>query len=247
MSLSRVTRRSLIDEVFDQLVAGIVSGDLPPGGTLPAERRMAEAFGVSRPAVREALQRLAQSRLVDVRQGGATTVADYRRTAGPELLLHLLVRDGTFDPSVARSIVEVRAMLGPGAAQLAAERGDPALADELDALADELEADLDPVARQQTALAWWDRLVDATDNVALRLLFNALRAAYEPALPALAHVLAAEVDQVDGYRTVGRAIRDRNGSRAAASARALLRPGTTAVLEALDAIPTPPSPDVPKE
>lgn len=236
MSFSPVNRRSLIDEVFDQLVAGIVSGELPAGEPLPAERRLAEALGVSRPAVREALQRLAQSRLVDVRQGDGTTVADYRRTAGPELLPHLLVRDGVFDATVARSIVEVRAMLGPNAAQLAAERGEDGLADDLDALTVGLEADADPIARQRTALAWWDRLIDATDNLTLRLLFNALRTAYEPALPALAHVLAAEVDQVDGYRAVGAAIRDGDGARAADRAADLLRPGTTAVLEALDAI-----------
>ncbi len=236
MSFSPVARRSLIDEVVDQLVAGIVSGELPAGEPLPAERRLAEALGVSRPAVREALQRLAQSRLVDVRQGEGTTVADFRRTAGPELLPHLLVRDGALDPSVARSIVEVRAMLGPGAAQLAAERGGAGLAEELDALADRIADDDDPIGRQRAALAWWDRLIDATDNVSLRLLFNALRGAYEPALPALAHVLAAEVAQVDGYRTIARAVGDGNGTRAAASARALLRPGTEAVLAALDAI-----------
>ena len=236
MTFTPVSRRSLIDEVVDQLVSGIVSGELPAGEPLPAERRLAEALGVSRPAVREALQRLAQSRLVDVRQGEGTTVADFRRTAGPELLPQLLVRDGSIDPRVARSIVEVRAMLGPGAAQLAAERGGAGLADELDALAERIEADADPVGRQRAALAWWDRLIDATDNLALRLLFNALRGAYEPALPALAAVLAAEVDQVDGYRTIARAVREGDGTRAAASTRALLRPGTEAVLAALDAL-----------
>ncbi len=213
-----------------------MSGELPAGEPLPAERRLAEALGVSRPAVREALQRLAQSRLVDVRQGEGTTVADYRRTAGPELLPHLLVRDGSIDPGVARSIVEVRAMLGPGAAELAAERGATDLAEELDALADRIEAAGDPIARQRAALAWWDRLIDATDNVALRLLFNALRGAYEPALPALAVVLSTEVDQVDGYRAIAAAIRDRDPADAAARTQALLQPGTQAVLAALDAI-----------
>lgn len=236
MSFSPVSRRSLTDEVVDQLVAGIVSGDLPAGEPLPAERRLAEVLGVSRPAVREALQRLTQSRLVDVRQGDGTTVADFRRTAGPELLAHLLVRGGDLDPVVARSIVEVRAMLGPGAARLAAERADAGVADQLDALADRLREAPDAIARQRVALAWWDRLVDATDNVALRLLFNALRAAYEPALPALATVLDAEVTRVDAYEQVTRAVRDGDGDRAEAAADALLRPGTQAVLAALGAL-----------
>lgn len=236
MSFSPVARRSLTDEVVDQLVAGIVSGELPAGEPLPAERRLAEALGVSRPAVREALQRLTQSRLVDVRQGDGTTVADFRRTAGPELLTHLLVRDGGLDPAVARSIVEVRAMLGPGAARLAAQRADARVADELDELTDRLGAAPDAIARQRIALAWWDRLVDATDNVALRLLFNALRAAYEPALPALAPVLDAEAARVGAYQQVTAAIREGDREGAEAAADTLLRPGTAAVLAALDAL-----------
>lgn len=239
VSFSPVSRRSLIDEVVDQLVAGIVSGELPAGEPLPAERRLAEALGVSRPAVREALQRLAQSRLVDTRQGDGTMVTDYRRTAGPELLPHLLVRDGHLDAGVARSIVEVRAMLGPGAARFAAERGGANLADELDVLADRLANTADDVDRQRVALTWWDRVVDATDNLTLRLLFNALRTAYEPALDALAVVLAAEVRQVDRYRAVAAAVRAGDGPAAEAAADALLRPGTEAVLAALAALHPP--------
>lgn len=236
MSFSPVTRRSLIDSVVDQLVGGIVSGDLPAGEPLPAERRLAEALGVSRPAVREALQRLAQSRLVEVRQGDGTTVADYRRTAGPELLPHLLVQGGQFEPAVARSIIEVRALLGPGAARMAAERGTAGVADDLDALTDQLSGTTDAIERQRVALAWWDRVVDASDNLTLRLLFNALRTAYEPALGALATVLAGEVAQVDRYREVAGAVRRRDGAGAEAAADALLRHGTEAILTALAAL-----------
>lgn len=236
MSLSPVRRRSLIDQVVDQLVDGIVSGELPAGEPLPAERRLAEALGVSRPAVREALQRLAQSRLVDVRQGDGTMVRDFRRTAGPELLPHLLVRDGALAPEVARSIIEVRGMLGPGAARLAAERAPDGLGDELDALVDRLATTEDGVDRQLLALQWWDLVVDAADNVTLRLLFNALRSAYEPALEALAVVLAGEVGQVDRYRAVADAIRRGDGDHAEAEADALLRTGSEAVLGALDAL-----------
>lgn len=236
MGFSPVDRQSLTGAVFDQLVAGIVSGELPAGEPLPAERRLAEALGVSRPAVREAMQRLAQSRLVDVRQGDGTTVRDFRRTAGPELLPHLLMRDGVLDPAVARSIVEVRALLGPGAAAMAAERGGQSLADALEVTTGRLATVDDPVEQQQVALAWWDQLIDATDNVSLRLLFNALRAAYEPALAALAPALAAEVSQVTAYRDVVEAIRAGDPAGAEAAARALLEPGTASVLAALDAV-----------
>ena len=74
------------DEVFDQVLGEVLGGELTPGQALPAERRLAEVLGVSRPAVREALQRLSQAGLIEVRQGDTTTVRDFRRHAGLDLL-----------------------------------------------------------------------------------------------------------------------------------------------------------------
>src|SRR3954466_7929837 len=78
MPLQPVNRRSVPDEVFDQVLGEVVDGGIRAGEPLPSERRLAEVLGVSRPAVREALQRMAATRLVEVRHGGATTV----RTSG---------------------------------------------------------------------------------------------------------------------------------------------------------------------
>ncbi len=116
MPLQPVNRRSVPDEVFDQVLAEVVDGGIEAGEALPSERRLAEVLGVSRPAVREALQRMAQTRLVEVRQGGSTTVRDFRRYAGLDLLPRLLVRRGDLDPAVARSILEARLVVGPGVA-----------------------------------------------------------------------------------------------------------------------------------
>src|SRR5512144_3301697 len=123
MPLQPVTRRSVPDEVFDQVLTEVVDGGLAAGEALPSERRLAEVLGVSRPAVREALQRMAQARLVEVRHGGATTVRDFRRSAGLDLLPRLLVRNDELDVSVARSILEARLAIAPEVAALAAERG----------------------------------------------------------------------------------------------------------------------------
>src|SRR3569623_2079182 len=108
MPLHPVSRRSVPDAVFDQVLCEVVSGALGPGEPLPSERRLAEVLGVSRPAVREALQRMAQTRLVEVRHGGSTTVRDFRRYAGLDLLPSLLLRAGSIDVPVVRSVVEAR-------------------------------------------------------------------------------------------------------------------------------------------
>ena len=206
MPLQPVTRRSVPDEVFDQVLTEVVDGGLEAGEALPSERRLAEVLGVSRPAVREALQRMAQTRLVEVRHGGATTVRDFRRYAGLDLLPRLLVRGGSFDTAVARSILEARLVIGPGVAALAAERGGPALLATLTTAVDALAAAEDDVERQVHALAYWDVVVDAADSLAFRLMFNSLRVAYEPALEALAPLMAEEVGQVGAYRVLTAAI-----------------------------------------
>ncbi|HEX3546239.1 MAG TPA: GntR family transcriptional regulator, partial [Mycobacterium sp.] len=113
MALQPVNRRSVPEEVFEQIVTEVLSGEMQPGQTLPSERRLAEVLGVSRPAVREALKRLIAAGLVEVRQGDATTVRDFRRHAGLDLLPRLLIRAGDLDFSVVRSILETRLHNGP--------------------------------------------------------------------------------------------------------------------------------------
>lgn len=61
-------------------------GELAVGARLPAERAMAESFGVNRVTIRSALDRLTIGGLLSRRQGSGYRVLDYRRTAGPELL-----------------------------------------------------------------------------------------------------------------------------------------------------------------
>ena len=240
MALQPVQRRSVPDDVFDQVLDEVVDGDFEVGDALPSERRLAEVLGVSRPAVREALQRMAQTGLVHVRHGGATTVRDFRRYAGLDLLPRLLVRRGELDPSVARSILEARLAVGPGVAALAAERGGPTLAAALtgtvDALARVDDGPEGDIERQVHALDYWDQVVDAADSLVFRLMFNSLRAAYLPALEALAPLMAAEVGQVDAYRVLTAAIGAGDAETSRAAADRVLRPATESLLGALSAL-----------
>ncbi len=236
MALQPVNRRSVPEDVFEQILADVLSGEMRPGDPLPSERRLAEVLGVSRPAVREALKRVAAAGLVEVRQGDATTVRDFRRHAGLDLLPRLLLRDGRLDVSVARSILEARLHNGPKVAELAAARRFPGLSALLDESIGKLELDADPTEQQRHALTFWDHVVDGADSIAFRLMFNTLRAAYEPALPALATMMAAEVGQIGAYRRLARAIDAGEQARAGTAARELLEPATTALIAALEAL-----------
>ena len=233
MPLSPVPRRSVTDEVFEQILADVVGGELTPGESLPSERRLAEVLGVSRPVVREALQRMAQAGLVEVRHGGATTVRDFQRFAGLDLLPRLLVHSGDLDLSVARSILEARLVVGPDVAALAAERGAPNLVDGLNRTVAALARSEDPVQMQRHALAFWDQVVDAADSVVFRLMFNSLRAAYEPALHALAGLMESEVSRVDAYRDLVAALGAGDPDAARRCATDLLAPTTATLLTAI--------------
>jgi DNA-binding GntR family transcriptional regulator len=61
--------RSLHEQVAATITNQIGTGDLPPGGRLPAEAELAEEFGVARSTVREALRRLEESGTIVRRQG----------------------------------------------------------------------------------------------------------------------------------------------------------------------------------
>ncbi|MDO3647571.1 FadR/GntR family transcriptional regulator [Nocardia mangyaensis] len=242
MAWTPVVKRSVSGDVFEQIAAEVLGGELAAGSTLPSERQLAEALGVSRPAVREALQRLAAAGLVSVRQGEATTVLDYRRSAGLEVLPRLLLRGDTIDPAVARSILEARLHNGPKIAELAAarvrrtrsqadvDRGLVLLYESVDSLV----AESDSLIQQQIALEFWEHVLELADSIAFRLMYSMLRAAYEPALAALAPIMSAEVGNGDAYRDLAAAIDAGEPDRAAESARALLGPATTALIHALD-------------
>ena len=236
MALRPVARKLVPDDVFDQLLDEVVDGELSAGDHLPSERRLAEMLGVSRPAVREALQRMSQTRLVEVRHGGATTVREFRRYAGLDLLPRLLVRNGEIDPAVGRGVLEARLAIGPTVAAMAAARRRTtdvaAVANAVTALG----SAADPLARQHAALGFWDVITDAADSVVFRLMFNSLRLAYEPAIPALAPLMEAEVGNLDGYRALSAAIEQGDPDAARDAADALLRPATTAILAVLDAL-----------
>jgi len=247
MNLQPVTRRSVSDAVFDQLQARIVSGGFAPGDALPAERSLTEALGVNRQAVREALKRLHQAGLVDITHGGATRVRDWRTGAGLDLLPALLTTDdGQLDIGVARSILEMRACIGPDAARRCAERAVRGQADHLVTAADDMAAILDgggEATEGQLAdlaeLDWrfWELIIDGADNVAYRLAFNSLRAGVAPLADVLPSLQRDELTDVAAHRDLSRAVAHADGTAAEAAAHRLLAKGSAAVVSLLTADP----------
>jgi len=230
-------RRSLGEGIFEQLRGRILHGDLSPGASLPPERVLCERFGVNRGAVREALKRLEQIRLVAMRQGGPTRVRPWRETAGLEVLPALVRRgDGRVDPVVVRSLAEMRGVLGPDVARRAAERAGPVLAARVRERGEALAAAAgDLPALQQQVMDFWDVLVEASGNLAYRLAFNSLREAEVRFRRGLRAVLADELRDLRGYAAIVRAVDAGDGEAAERAARKVVQRGTRAIARAMGA------------
>ena len=239
--LSAVQRQSLSEAVFLQLRGAILDGGFAPGDALPAERSLCERFGVNRAALREALKRLEELRLITIRQGEATRVRDYRLSGGLELLVALLFGSGGgLRLDVARSFIELRTALGPDIARLAARRARP---EQIDALRDCLGAlrrikaeGGDVVALQRASLEFWRQLVLASHNVAYQLAFNTMERGWSEVQDALAPALAAEVTDTESYESLTNAIARHRPELARRLAEALVKKGAAGIEKLLAAL-----------
>lgn len=74
MAYTKIKQPKLADAIENRLESLILEGVLAIGEKLPAERELAKQFDVSRPSLREAIQRLESKGLLTRRQGGGTYV-----------------------------------------------------------------------------------------------------------------------------------------------------------------------------
>lgn len=121
-------RESSVAACARALRSAILSGEIAVGARLPAERALAETFGVNRVTVRAALSQLEAAQLVTVRQGSGYLVRDYRRSGGPDLLpaIVALAADEAARIDVARDLLRVRRQLARAVLEAIAERAGPA-------------------------------------------------------------------------------------------------------------------------
>ena len=121
-----IPRRKLYQEVLDRLLARIDGGEVAPGDPLPSERELMEAYGVGRPAIREALQSLERSGIVTITHGGRARLVV--PTAGA--LIAQIQEGGRHllrsEPHSLDHLKDARLFLETGLARLAAERADAA-------------------------------------------------------------------------------------------------------------------------
>jgi GntR family transcriptional repressor for pyruvate dehydrogenase complex len=118
----KIVRSSrLYEQIVQQVEESIHKGALKPGDQLPPERELAQQFGVSRTAVREAVKALHEKGLVEAYPGRGTFITD-GTSYSMRQSLDRMVKVGQAEGSAF--LAEVRAILEPEIAALAATRAD---------------------------------------------------------------------------------------------------------------------------
>jgi len=143
-----IRRSRLYEGIVEQIERLLERGDIRPGDQLPPERQLADQFQVSRASVREALRTLELLGIVETRPGGGTFV---RQTTPDDLarpLTSLMARGHT-----VADVSELRGLIEPALAALAAERVTAAQLAELKEIFAEQErkvGDAEPWAEEDT-------------------------------------------------------------------------------------------------
>ena len=118
--MNRVTKMRISDQVAEQLYTLIQQRQLQSGQRLPAERQLAEELGVSRTALREAIQKLSSRGLLESRVGAGTFVqTPPSQPNWHEQVISPLMRD---DPQYRYDVLEARQSLEVSTAWHAAQR-----------------------------------------------------------------------------------------------------------------------------
>ena len=164
MPQNKVQIPRISDAVASSLERRILEGSLKPGDRLPPERVLAIEFGVSRPSLREAIQKLASRGMLHSRQGGGTYVTDRLESKFLDPWQDMLGAH----PNLREDMLEFRRMLEGQAAEWAAERATEADQARLDqalaALGDAfLAEDLD--RRSRADIAFHQAIGEASHNV----------------------------------------------------------------------------------
>lgn len=101
------------DKIENELIRFILAGVYSVGSTLPAERELAKKFGVGRPTVREALQRLGRSGWITGRKGMPAVVNDYWSNGNLTTLVNIVENYHTVTDEFIVYLLELRSSLAP--------------------------------------------------------------------------------------------------------------------------------------
>ena len=207
------------NRMFDELVALLRDRKIEPGDRLLAERELATRYGISRPVVREALQRLESFGLVKKLPGQGSFISG--EALKPEVITQYFALLVALRRIQLREIMSVRVALEVEAARLACEN-----ASELDRVGLEQSAQRIEIALNDPSLTQYlkaeygfhDLLMRSSGNQFLRLLYDSLRPLLRQSYADTSQIVRASPEGsqqlIITHHAIAKAIRDRDSAQA---------------------------------
>jgi len=156
--MAKAKKAPVYEEVMVRLAGLLQQGRLKPGDRLPSERALAQRIGVSRATIREALRAMQLKGLIVSRRGAGSFIAGGRPEDLADALHHLALQD----------IFELRLLIEPSIAALAAERATRQDLLRLESILQQQERELkEKRMAGVTDAAFHSALAEATHNRAL--------------------------------------------------------------------------------
>lgn len=213
---------SKADTTAIHLAQQVVGGELAIGVCLASENELSAHYQVSRPNVRQALQRLAAAGLVETRHGIGTFVsASERWNLFDPLILESFVQSSNL-AGIAQELIELRVMVEVECVGMAAERISTGELKQLELWLKRMEAALDDIERVTHAdIMFHNIIISASHNRFLQGIMN-----YLTALLSRARFLTMEAGGHEGreraqqsHREIHKALaaKDKAAARAAMS------------------------------
>jgi len=210
--------------VVDTLGLRIISGQLHSGDLLPTEAELSAQLGISRPSLREGLRALAQKGLVNGRTRRGTSVNDRREwnVLDPDVLRWLSVAPP--DPAFFMDLLDVRMIVEPAAARLAAMRATPEQVAAIEAAYRGMVAstphDMEACCRHDLALH--ELIIHSTGNQMLIRFAAAIRTALLTCVRIASNARESYENSLAEHHAVAAAIRRRAPDEAEQAMRNLL-------------------------
>jgi GntR family transcriptional regulator, transcriptional repressor for pyruvate dehydrogenase complex len=232
-SLRRSPVLSVPDRLSLDIERTILDGELRPGDRLPSEQALAEQLGVSRVSIRQALHELEQRGLIDRRPGRGTTVlAPSQATGTAGASISALLGPNAEGAAELALIMELRAVVEPPIAGLAAARVSPRDIEQLRTLITDMEAETDLERYAELDRAFHQAISQYTHNPLLAQLSDLIATEIAPSRRRTLQTSERRETSNAAHRRIFAAIADHDGPRAESEARAHVETVSAQVLHA---------------
>jgi len=206
---------TLSNKIQNQIEESILQKKYVPGDKLPTEKEMCAMFGVSRTALREALQMLSIQGLINIRKGSGIYVTEYNSDNAVKPMSRYLQMN--LNPELIIQVVEVRKAFEPQIAWMAAHNRDEADVKALETNLNELQKSdsLDSEYQGEIDQAFHFKICEATKNPIITLQMDPIFRL----MPNIRTIVYNTVDTalseaVDYHQQIFEAIRDKDADGA---------------------------------